>query len=134
MLKFLIVETEKKGRYDPISVPVSTPVFDGKNGESFPKIALQCDTMEEGRVIFGRIGRGIVERGEIIFEPTSNPPACILERFINIGHKLSSDCSQTSAILAPDPQSVTLVGIGHPLVDQPGVQKCGRQTPKADPF
>ena len=64
----------------------------------------------------------------------AKPPACILERFINIGHKLSSDCSQTSAILAPDPQSVTLVGIGQPLVDQPGVQKCGRQTPKTDHF
>src|SRR5260370_22138466 len=81
MLKFLIVETEEKRRDDPISVAVSAPVFDGKNGESFAKIALQCDAMEESGVVRGRIRRGIAKGGEIIFEPTSNPLACILERF-----------------------------------------------------
>ena len=103
MLKFLIVETEEKRGDDPIRVAVSAPVFDGKNGERFPKIALQCGPMEEGRIVRGRIDRGIVERGEVVLESTSNSLACVLERFIEIAYEFSSDCSQTGAILAPEP-------------------------------
>jgi hypothetical protein len=61
--------------------------------------------------------------GEIIFEPSSNPSACILERFINILDQLSSDRGQAGPIFAPDSQSVTNMGAGQPLVNQPGVQK-----------
>src|SRR5260370_15890975 len=109
-----------------MGVAMSAPVFDGKNRKRFPKIALQCDAMKESGIVRSRIGSGIVEGGEIIFEPSSNPLACILERFINIGDELSSDRGQAGTILAPDSQSVTIVGAGQPLVNQPDVQERGR--------
>lgn len=116
MLKLLIVYTEKKRWDDPIRMTVSTPVLDRENCESLPQIALQRDAMKNRRIVCGRICRRIVEGREVVFKPTSDPPSCIVKRFVDIGDQLSSDRSQASRILTPDSQTVTRMGGSNVLV------------------
>jgi hypothetical protein len=107
-------------------------VFDGQNDESFAQIALQGDTMKERGIVRGWICRGVVKGREVVFEPTPDPPTHILERLVDIVDEVSFDRGQAGTLLAPNPQSVTLVSVGQALVDQLSVEKSRRQASKAN--
>lgn len=61
MLEFLIVQPEQEGGHTPVIVAERTPVLNGESGERFAEVTLQCDAMQERKVVRGGIGGWICE-------------------------------------------------------------------------
>jgi hypothetical protein len=82
---------------------MSTPVFDCDHCERFSKVTLQGRAMKKRGIVRSGVCRRIIKGREIVFKPTPNPPARIVERLIEVGDQFGLDCSQAGAILSPDP-------------------------------